>query len=374
MPAYRPGGSVQPGNHSAAPAVNRAIVCVAACTRLRIGRTGERPGTAPGRAQRRGRRAGAAVVLPDELSAGDAPAQLPTAQYRLRAELDRARGHRPCTCLASSRMPASVSTATCCSTRWTGAQPLPRSAERIQLLRLPDEFVHDGVNEITIEAAATRYLSLSPVDRRRRRAGAAVRRAAAGRGDRAGDRATVMGWSRAVRAAVVAPAGAVVVRLLRRRRAVLGAAQRVDCAARPLLHGVHLGVWWTSMYSAFVVLLVIFCVRFAGWHWPRFDRTLWIMALAAPAVLYAAAALGHRPRRPRPAPACIGIVLIGVVAVGCTPGGGATWPACCCCQRCGVAGLRAARLGDRPPRRRQQPGVPHALRGPALHCPGRAGC
>ena len=28
---------------------------------------------------------------------------------------------------------------------------------------IPDEFVHDGVNEITIEAAATRYLSLSPV-------------------------------------------------------------------------------------------------------------------------------------------------------------------------------------------------------------------
>ena len=94
------------------------------------------------------------------------------------------------------------------------------------------------------------------------------------------------------------------------------------CTARgpcclPLLHGVHLGVWWTSMYSAFVVLLVIFCVRFAGWHWPRFDRTLWIMALAAPAVLYAAAALGHLAEAAEAwRLACIGIVLIGVVAVG----------------------------------------------------------
>ena len=85
----------------------------------------------------------------------------------------------------------------------------------------------------------------------------------------------------------------------------------------PLLHGVHLGVWWTSMYSAFVVLLVIFCVRFAGWHWPRFDRTLWIAGAGG------ARRVCTRPRRSATAeaaeawrPACIGIVLIGVVAVG----------------------------------------------------------
>ncbi len=261
-----------------------------------------------------------AVVLPDELSAGDAPAQPLTAQYRLRAELGPRAGATALYLpglIAHARI--RVNGHVLFDTLDRRAQPLPRSAERIQLLRLPDEFVHDGVNEITIEAAATRYLSLSPVwiggvaELERlydeRLLGAVIGPAIV---------ATVMGCL------------ALCVLLLWARRPAQSSYGYFGAGAlcwalhsawtvlpAPLLHGVHLGVWWTSMYSAFVVLLVIFCVRFAGWHWPRFDRTLWIMALAAPAVLYAAAALGHLAEAAEAwRLACIGIVLIGVVAVG----------------------------------------------------------
>jgi signal transduction histidine kinase len=60
----------------------------------------------------------------------------------------------------------------------------------------------------------------------------------------------------------------------------------------PLFAPLHRDIWWTTLYTFFVAMLVIFCVRFAGWHWPRFDRTLWAVALLSPVVLYATAAAG----------------------------------------------------------------------------------
>ena len=294
MPAYQPGGSVQPGTTGRACRESSDRLRRSLCTRLRIGRTGERPGTAPGRAQRRGRRAGAGGGAADELSAGDAPAQPLTAQYRLRAELGPRAGPPPCTLpglIAHARI--RVNGHVLFDTLDQRAQPLPRSAERIQLLRLPDEFVHDGVNEITIEAAATRYLSPSPVwiggvaELERlydeRLLGAVIGPAIV---------ATVMGCL------------ALCVLLLWR-------------AGRRSRHSGYFGAgalcWalysaWTVLPApcctaciwrldidvlAFVVLLVIFCVRFAGWHWPRFDRTLGSRAGGARRVLYAAR--GARP-------------------------------------------------------------------------------
>ena len=117
-------------------------------------------------------------------------------------------------------------------------------------------------------------------------------------------------------------------------------------------------------------LLVIFCVRFARLALAAFRPHRQDHELAAPAVLYAAAALAigrgglrpgaglHRHRADRRRRRAV------------SPGGGAT-PACCCWPACGVAGLRlrdqiAHRGADNNP-------VYPALRGPALHCPGR-GC
>ena len=84
----------------------------------------------------------------------------------------------------------------------------------------------------------------------------------------------------------------------------------------PLLGGVHLPVWWTSLYAAFVVFLVVFCVRLAGWRWPWFERALWLLVLAAPAALYAGAAVERLPEVAEAwRLACIAAVGVGVVAV-----------------------------------------------------------
>jgi signal transduction histidine kinase len=78
------------------------------------------------------------------------------------------------------------------------------------------------------------------------------------------------------------------------------------------LDGIHRQVWWTSLYTFFVAMLVIFCVRLAGWNWPRFDRALCGLALAGPLLLYAASGAGVLD----PAQEAWLLGWIGVVAVG----------------------------------------------------------
>ena len=93
-----------------------------------------------------------AVVLPDELSAGDAPAQPLTAQYRLRAELGPRAGATALYLpglIAHARI--RVNGHVLFDTLDRRAQPLPRSAERIQLLRLPDEFDYAQVKALSYE-------------------------------------------------------------------------------------------------------------------------------------------------------------------------------------------------------------------------------
>ena len=82
----------------------------------------------------------------------------------------------------------------------------------------------------------------------------------------------------------------------------------------PLMSVENRIVWWTSLYSLFIAPMVIFCVRFAGWRWPRFERTLWILVLAAPPVLYAAQALEIQIQQWWLL-FWIGIVCVGVAAV-----------------------------------------------------------
>ncbi|MBU6437497.1 MAG: hypothetical protein KGQ77_08215, partial [Betaproteobacteria bacterium] len=63
----------------------------------------------------------------------------------------------------------------------------------------------------------------------------------------------------------------------------------------PPLPPPHEAVWWNSVYMAFVGLLVMFCVRFTGQVWRRFERGVWLFMAAGPLALYAAAALGELP-------------------------------------------------------------------------------
>ncbi len=195
--------------------------------------------------------------------------------------------------------------------------PLPRSLASIRLIEIPREFVRPGANVIEIEAAGRTSFSISTL-----RIGPV--------------RALGMRFDRLVFASVIGPAIVAVVVASLGLCVLLLWARSGDplygyFAVGTLAWAVHDGwsvlsvplmsvenriVWWTSLYSFFIALLVIFCVRFAGWRWPRFEKTLWILSLAAPAVLYAAQSLGFEAMQQWWLLLWIGIVGVGLVAVG----------------------------------------------------------
>jgi signal transduction histidine kinase/FixJ family two-component response regulator len=171
--------------------------------------------------------------------------------------------------------------------------PLPRSVDRIRLIDVPAEFVHDGENILEIEAAGPRLISVSRVN-------VGTRASAAYR------------YERRILGAVIGPAFVAVavgslalcVLLLWARRGdslygyfgigAFGWALHTAWSVLPErpLSGEHDVIWWTFLYTFFVAMLVIFCVRFAGWHWRRFEQALCVLSLSAPLILYAAAAAG----------------------------------------------------------------------------------
>jgi signal transduction histidine kinase len=60
---------------------------------------------------------------------------------------------------------------------------------------------------------------------------------------------------------------------------------------RDLLPPPHFAVWWNVAYVLWVVMLCVFCVRFARAKWPRYEKGVFAYAAAAVPVLYAAAAV-----------------------------------------------------------------------------------
>jgi signal transduction histidine kinase/CheY-like chemotaxis protein len=196
--------------------------------------------------------------------------------------------------------------------------PLPRGSERLRFIEVPQEFVRLGHNDIEIEIAAPRSASVSQLfvgqpglleQRYARRLFGVI-------------------TGPAIVAMVVASLALCVLLLWARRGDALygyfgigslGWALHTLWTISPvvILSGVHRDVWWTSLYSLFVVMLVIFCVRFAGWRWPRFDRTLIVAAVSAPLVMYTASAFGEFARvQELWLLACIVAVVVALVAVG----------------------------------------------------------
>jgi len=169
----------------------------------------------------------------------------------------------------------------------------PRSIDRIRLIDIPVEFVRSGDNLLELEAAGRRTVSLSPLT-------IGPRAALAPRYER---RVLAMVVGPAFVAVVIASLALCVLLLWVRRRdalygyfglGALGMALHNAWSVLPTspLQGVHHGIWWTALYTFFVVMLVTFCVRFAGWRWRRFERVLAALPLAAPLLLYAADAGG----------------------------------------------------------------------------------
>ena len=260
----------------------------------------------------------AAVTLPDTLRA--APGAVPplAATYRLPFNLEGPL-HRLALCtpglIAHARI--RVNGGVVDDRLGDPLAPPPRSIDRIRMIELPEEMLRKGENLLEIEATGRDVLSVAPfaigprelIDERYR--------------------ARVLG-------AVVGPACvAVVVASLalcmlvlwaRRGDALygyfglgaLGWAAHTAWSVLPAspLRGVHHAVWWTSLYTFFVAMLVIFCVRFAGWRWRRFERTLAALALAGPLLLYAAQGAGVLPEAQEAwLLGWIGIVAVGLAAV-----------------------------------------------------------
>ncbi len=196
--------------------------------------------------------------------------------------------------------------------------PLPRGSERLRFIEVPQEFVHLGANEVEIEIAAPRSASVSQVfvgqpglleKRYARRLFGVI-------------------TGPAIVAMVVASLALCMLLLWARRGDALYGYFGIGslCWAlhtiwsilpAPLLSDVHRGVWWTTLYGFFVVMLVIFSLRFSGWQWPRVERVLIVAALCAPLALYPASALGAFERvQELWLLGCIAAVMLALVAVG----------------------------------------------------------
>lgn len=192
-------------------------------------------------------------------------------------------------------------------------QPLPRSVDRIALIEVPDAVWAASQNTLDITAAGPQSLRLSraylgPLP--------AVRRLHHQRVF-----GVVVGPT--LVAAVVGTLGLCMLLLWWRRRdslygyfaaGALGWGAHTLWTVLPwsLLSGVHYTVWWTTLYTFFVTMLIIFCVRFANWRWPQLERGLWAVAAAAPVVLYTSLLADSLPE----AAELWRLLLVGLVGLG----------------------------------------------------------
>ena len=173
-------------------------------------------------------------------------------------------------------------------------RPAPRSIDAIRLIRIPDEFLRAGSNEIELIAGGRDNVNISRMWLGPTRVLSEMHQ-----------RKIMLGVIGPMLVAMTVGCLAlfVLVLWLRRRSEPMYGYFGVAALAwaahtawtvlpTPLFAPLHRDIWWTTLYTFFVAMLVIFCVRFTGWHWPRFDRTLWAVALLSPVVLYATAAAG----------------------------------------------------------------------------------
>ena len=197
-------------------------------------------------------------------------------------------------------------------------EPLPTGLRQIRRWHVPDEFLVPGVNRIELRVGAASGLSLSTLF--------------VGPDDTLRSMMERKVFLNVIGPALMATAiGCMAVCMLllwaRCHDAIygyfafgaLGWALQNVWSALPwqLLPEPHNAIGWTWLYVVFVAMLVVFCLRFAEWHWPRFERGLWIACGVAPLAMYAgfaADALSATLMYLRLA--LIGSVVVGVAAVG----------------------------------------------------------
>jgi signal transduction histidine kinase len=172
--------------------------------------------------------------------------------------------------------------------------PRPRGRAALWLLPLPDSLLRSGANAFELEVVARHWVSLSPLwigDRDALQALHDRKLAALVTGPQVVAATigllgvfTLLLWSRQPRERQFAYFGA---------GAVLWALHTVWSASPDaVLAAPHYRVWWTTLYAAIVVLLVLFALQFAQRREPRVERGLLGALLTVPALLYGAGALG----------------------------------------------------------------------------------
>jgi signal transduction histidine kinase len=173
--------------------------------------------------------------------------------------------------------------------------PRPRSWQQAQLFEVLPERLHAGVNQIAVRvhAPAAGVGGLGPI--------IAGRHAAALDLQMRDLVAHTIGP--AVISIIMVVVGLTIVALWLRRRdpsyLLFGAASIIwgvhtasTLVPQPLLPQPHWAIWWHATYMLFVVLLCLFCVRFAGVGWRAYRRIAVGFAIAVAPALYAAQAAG----------------------------------------------------------------------------------
>ena len=192
--------------------------------------------------------------------------------------------------------------------------PRPRGWEQSDLFEVPAELLHAGVNRVALRVYAQRA-GLGGM-------GPLVAGAHAGARELRYRDLLVHTIGPAIVSVTVVVVGLYIVALWLRRRdasyllfglaaTLWGLHTATSILPQPLLPQPHWIVWWHTVYMLFVVLLCLFCVRFAGLEWRLYRRLTVAFALMVAPVLYAANAADNIEE----ASSYVRLVGIGFVAV-----------------------------------------------------------
>jgi signal transduction histidine kinase len=164
----------------------------------------------------------------------------------------------------------------------------PRGADRLLLVPVPPGLWQPGANTVELLARGEHAVSVPPLE-----FGPAAELA-----QRRRWRAFATTQGPALVAAVVGTLGLSMLFLGWRRREGLygyfglglaGWALHTAWTVAPvaLMTPLHYEIWWNTLYGAFVACLVLFCLRFADWHWRAFERLVLASVALAPLLMYA---------------------------------------------------------------------------------------
>jgi signal transduction histidine kinase/ActR/RegA family two-component response regulator len=259
------------------------------------------------------------VTLPHAWEVTD-PGVVGDAWYRLRWPLDAVPDAPQAIYLSAITVPAQVLVNGALVSASDLDGPSPRSYERGPFAMVPPELLHAGTNDVVVHlrARTADVAGLGPV---------LAGRARSVREHQIADLTARTFGPAAVSVATFTVGLFIFILWLRRRDAdylLFGTGAMLwsvhtlaTLLPQPLLPQPHWTIAWHTLYMAFVCLLCLFCMRFAGFDWPGYRRTAIGYACATLPVLYLAHAGGVGDEASALLRlGAIGLVLVALAAVG----------------------------------------------------------